>query len=401
MSSTPTRSLPPSDRRRLYGYALCNVVLTALTLLAYHSASVSPARFWPAAFMGLALPGLWLLNGAAALGWLWLRPVLALWPVGLLLLGSPFVGATFAVTAPAEAPAGAATFKVLSYNVSTFIWGKQYRKDIGIEQAAPMIDWLTHADADVLCLQEFYNNDTSLTHNTIERLTRAGWPYYFMTPVRNFYPGGGFHSVAVFSRHPLARGGDVVVGRQSELNRGQFVDVCLGADTVRVYNLHLESMTIRADGLFAPASPRTWWGRWRTALGKIKRGTRVRGAQVDQLVAHVAGSPYPVVVSGDLNDLPYSYTYHTLRLHLHSTFERAGRGFGFTYNGRLFFLQLDHQFYSPALRALRFRTHRQVPYSEHFPIEGIYALPPAHPATLLLRAGGHGGNHRQGAPALP
>nr|MCU0450853.1 endonuclease [Bernardetiaceae bacterium] len=65
-----------------------------------------------------------------------------------------------------------------------------------------------------------------------------------------------------------------------------------------------------------------------------------------------------------------------LRDQLTNTFEAVGSGPGFTFNGKLFFLRIDHQFYGPGLEPLSFRTLRDVRFSDHFPLLARYQLRP-------------------------
>ena len=83
-------------------------------------------------------------------------------------------------------------------------------------------------------------------------------------------------------------------------------------------------------------------------------------------------SPHPLILMGDLNEIPYSYTYFKLGENYENAFENAGRGFGFTYNRILFFLRIDHIFSSEKLKAVQFRTHREVDYSDHYPVSATF-----------------------------
>ena len=46
------------------------------------------------------------------------------------------------------------------------------------------------------------------------------------------------------------------------------------------------------------------WSGVRKILGKYKRSTRIRAAQAEMIQAHINKSPYPVILSGDMNDPP-------------------------------------------------------------------------------------------------
>jgi endonuclease/exonuclease/phosphatase family metal-dependent hydrolase len=89
---------------------------------------------------------------------------------------------------------------------------------------------------------------------------------------------------------------------------------------------------------------------------------------------HLSESNNPVILCGDLNDIPYSYAYHEINSDLNNSFVQAGRGFGFTFNGKMFFLRIDHQFFNKDFKINSFTTHREMKLSDHFPVTGKYSL---------------------------
>jgi endonuclease/exonuclease/phosphatase family metal-dependent hydrolase len=107
---------------------------------------------------------------------------------------------------------------------------------------------------------------------------------------------------------------------------------------------------------------------------KLKYGFISRAKQVQSLTAHMAACPYKHIICGDINDIPYSYTYFTLRSKLKNAFEEAANGFGFSYNGKLFFLRIDNQFYSEGLETKSYATHREINYSDNFPVRASYVF---------------------------
>ncbi len=70
----------------------------------------------------------------------------------------------------------------------------------------------------------------------------------------------------------------------------------------------------------------------------------------------VDSSPYPVLVTGDFNDTPASYSYRMMTKRLHDSFREAGNGFGATFRGILGVLRIDYVFYDDSFRCVRFRT---------------------------------------------
>ena len=92
-----------------------------------------------------------------------------------------------------------------------------------------------------------------------------------------------------------------------------------------------------------------------------------------ELARFVERSPYPVVCAGDFNDMPYAYSYRYLRKYMKNAFEESGKGFGFTYNGgTLRVLRIDNQFYQGNIRSIDLRTRYDIPYTDHFPVQGMY-----------------------------
>ena len=109
-------------------------------------------------------------------------------------------------------------------------------------------------------------------------------------------------------------------------------------------------------------------------LRRFRNGAVTRGTQVDTVLARVARSPYPVLLAGDTNDLPYSYTYNRLAGQLQNAWASVGTGLGATYNGRLPGLRIDQQFAGPQWLIRGCRVHREIRWSDHFPVEGLYEL---------------------------
>ena len=81
-----------------------------------------------------------------------------------------------------------------------------------------------------------------------------------------------------------------------------------------------------------------------------------------------------MLLTGDLNDLPYSYPYDQLADRLQNAWATVGTGIGTTYNGKLPALRIDQQFAGPQWEILGCRVHREIKWSDHFPVEALYRL---------------------------
>ena len=258
--------------------------------------------------------------------------------------------------------------KVLSYNVRVFnVYSHLNSNFISSRET---IDWVVDRDDDIKCLQEFYVHPESDIFSTVKAIRQKN-PYYYFEPTVTNREGAQF-GIAIFSKYPIIHRGSLEVS-ESSYNNILFADIVKDQDTLRVYNVHLESMSIDEQELTSSNSE-TISKNLRQLISQLKHGFIRRALQIDNLCEHLQRSPYPVILAGDLNDMPYSYSYQRLKKYLHSSFENGGQGFGFSFNGKLFFLRIDNQFYSEGIKLSSFETHRTVSYTDHFPISADYAL---------------------------
>ena len=321
---------------------------------------------WVTGFVSLTIPLLLLLNLGLLIYYL-LRPnAMLLLHLGLILLGHEYVNSSFSYNPTvSRQQSEEELFSVLNYNVRVFnTYAYLQNKN---QPGKSMVKWLADEDADIKCLQEFYNDNGSEVFNTVEKLSSSKY-YSLVSPAFVNRIGAQF-GLAIFSRYPIVNSGDINYDQDTNHQHALFADVDTGSDTLRVYNVHLQSMSIDANKIddFERAGE-----TYLDIARKLKFGFVERARQVNNLMQHIANSPHPVVVCGDFNDVPYSYTYQTLKDNLSNAFEEAGHGLGFSYNGKLFFLRIDNQFYSEQLKAIHFETFRDIPFSDHFPVKTTY-----------------------------
>ena len=93
-----------------------------------------------------------------------------------------------------------------------------------------------------------------------------------------------------------------------------------------------------------------------------------RGVQAERVKEELNQSPYPVIVCGDFNDVPGSYTYETMRGNLRDAFVERGYGLGRSYNFLAPTLRIDYIFFNDSvLHAIGFRSPR-TKLSDHNPV---------------------------------
>lgn len=349
-------------------------------LVAVLCLQVSPGQFWPAGFIAFSLPGALVLNFLFLFYWVLRRSWLLVLPLSAFILAWNYYGRLMAINFEEEVPAGAKTLTVMSFNTHVF---NAYDKIVkGVPQVSTdMIDWVATHPADVFCLQEFYSRVNSVEYNNFNRIgTRYGKHRYASTSVGDRIAAD--LGIVIFSKYPILEGGTIRFANTPErsANRAAWANIDVNGDTVRVYAVHLQSMSIKSEDIENTYSSigdeESFKKESRNVARRLRGGFVARANQVQQLLEHIRESPYPVIVCGDFNDIPFSYTYNELAKELENAFERAGNGVGATYNGPLPFLRIDNQFYSPGLKAYNFETHYEMGLSDHFPISATYVLEP-------------------------
>ena len=340
------------------------------TLLVYYLLARLPIEHWSASMLMISLPVAWLVLIVLGIMWLFFRPWRSLLSLVALLAGFWLWPRTFSYDNPDPATKGQTAFSLLSYNVSVFGLEDLYKDPLKREphNSRLLTDWVIKNPAPVKCFQEFYTGPDAPAFQMADRLTAAGYVYHaYLQSIATKYVG-----VATFSRYPIIRQGHK---QFNSLNGLVWTDIAIGADTIRVINVHLHSMGIRVRRVFEEDQMSGVKAETRSVLGALKLGFISRRSDVQLVENIVAMTPYPTIVTGDFNDTPYSVVYQRMRNKLNNAFEDAGRGFGLSLNRAPRFIRIDNQFYTAnRLRATSFTTHYDMPYSDHFSVEASYVV---------------------------
>lgn len=321
----------------------------------------------------ISIPVVWVLNFVFVLFWLVTRPWRS-WLSGIVLVVGIilFAGRTFVWNSPTEPTGRGLPFRVFSYNVQGF----GYTDDqVRYQQSSPRvrrtINYVLRYEAPVKCFQEFYNSTAIRDYDVVTRLRQAGYQYNVLLEPTFARKTIGPIGAAIFSIYPIVNAGRI---KFNGFNGVVWADIRVGSDTVCVINVHLRSMGIRVGRVLRQDELTSVKHETRGVLSALRSGFIDRREQVLLVEELIKNSQYPVIVTGDHNDTPYSVVYNRLRRLLPNSFEEAGRGFGFTYNRLPGFIRIDHQFHDPRLKPLNFETINYLRYSDHYPIVGTYVV---------------------------
>ncbi len=216
---------------------------------------------------------------------------------------------------------------VVTYNVRSFI------DDNGERCIDSMVKVIKALNPDILCLQEMGFSEI------VDTMLKPLHPMPRSLSRNNLSP-------AIYSRYPIIR-----ASRIDTMKNFVWADIVIKKDksredTIRVFNTHLHTTAIRrVDSDYIENHEYLEddsLGQVRSMVKRLAVNNRERAFQADTLASIIASSPYPVIVCGDFNDTPVSYTYRTVARRLNDSYRKEGRGYSHTYRGFLDMLRIDY-----------------------------------------------------------
>jgi len=270
--------------------------------------------------------------------------------------------------------------RIMSWNVAQFniLNNKQQP-----ETRDRMMNLINEYRPDIACFQEMVAGDTLYNLNTpyyhkysffsvFEYESKLGYPgYFFSYNFKEDFLNHQHFGLIIFSKYPIINRRTVTNYPYDYNNNFQYADIVNNSDTIRVFNLHLQSLKFSANNLQYIDSPtlesKEDLLQTKSLLGKFRSGFVKRKLQADRIRGEIDLSPYPVIVCGDFNDVPNSYAYNTIGNGLQNAFAVKGAGLGRTFSGIAPTLRIDNIFAHPAFLVQQYcRVKKKL--SDHFPI---------------------------------
>lgn len=315
-------------------YLLNNLLIAAtvgfllLAAACWYAPRVDPCIRPGWVVVGLAMPVVMAFNLGLLVYWLIRRRWIAFVPLLALLLNMSYVASVFQLPNPWHPAERDYDFTVVTLNVHGFRQELGFRSSV--EQTAR---FMREHKADVVCLQEFREG--------------RSMPLDSIVAAFDFLPHHRLEGgLALFSRYPI--GECTYFDYGDGVNGAMVADLDIDGRPVRLLNVHLQTSGMaplmriyrKEPGMGVP---------WRQARGTLLANACKRAEQARQLRRIIDATDGPTVVAGDLNDMPSSYTYRTLRDGLRDGFRQRGSGFGSTFRGMKGLLRLDYIFFGKGL----------------------------------------------------
>jgi endonuclease/exonuclease/phosphatase family metal-dependent hydrolase len=339
-------------------------------LLAYLCPFIHPTNFWILPFFGLAYPVIISIVFLFLGYWAIIKSRMVFIVLITIALGGKLHFRTLSL------PIGLSnkedsipTLKITSYNVRLFDlyeWGE----DGKYVNRNAIFNYLQNQESDVFCFQEFYHQDKPTkfpTRDTLKQLLNTPYCHERYSHKLN---GRKNFGIAMLSKYPIITKGDIMFEDPENIDNNYciFSDIVKDNDTFRIYNVHLQSIKFKKDdySVFNNLQhlPQKKKSTIQLLIEKLKVAYPKRAEQAKKVVEHMNDSPYPVIICGDFNDTPLSYTYNKFASSYTDAFRNSSSGLGITYAGKVPAGRIDYIFHSKVLNSSNFTIQKGV-FSDH------------------------------------
>lgn len=356
-----------------------NVCTAVATVLSFMAAWISPEKIWWLALFGLGFEILFIINILFISYWLIVGNKRFILSTVLVILGLGKIFGIVQINFPSEKEnllKEKGYIKVMSFNVRLF---NLYNWFHNAETRNQIFEFLQKESPDIICIQEFYSsdakdqlfkNDDSLRYYLKAAFSQIEYTYSFRKT--------DHWGIATFSKLPIVKtqsthfakkGGNIFIAS----------DIAVGNDTIRVFNVHLESVRFEwsdykfIENLNKDDVKQDEIEGSLSILRHLRQGFIRRAKQVEILHDSIDNSPFPVVLCGDFNDTPSSYSYSVLSDKLIDAFRKSGQGAGKTYAGPFPSFRIDYIFHDKKITSTAYCTFREK-LSDHYPISCMIKL---------------------------
>jgi len=362
---------------------LANCIAAAGLLLAFFAQYIPPNWFSYSAFCGLGFIYILALNALFVILWLPLKYPYALISISLILLNVGNIDKHFQLKGAEKPPKCVNCIKVMSYNVKLFGLYNTDDKRLRRKNKDKIIQYVHEEQPDIVCFQEyFYDKSGKLNFNTTDtllsilNLKKNNFHYEYFTANRDeFYFG-----LATFSKSKIIGKGTVEMPDSSVI--AIYIDIKQKGDTIRVYNCHLASVHFEFEDYEIGKQLKVntmndpkWQKKAKILYRKLELAFDIRKEQANVLRKHIHKSPHFIIICGDLNDSPASFTYNKVASNFKDSFRESGTGMGETYLGETFpKFRIDYILHDKAYKSYGHTVGTNISISDHYPIYTYISL---------------------------
>ena len=253
--------------------------------------------------------------------------------------------------------------KLISYNVCQY--GGNYKYEFGFET---VYKYLKEQDADIVCIQEDVDSWRRFVFQWYEKI----YPYNDTTLFSK--RPSSMNGVGIHTKFPIIRKERIPF--KSEANGSVAYFLKVKSDTLLVINNHLETTHLSTEDrqhyqeiIKGKVKRDTLKEESILLLSKLGNSSAIRAKQAEAVHEYIeAHRQYPMIVCGDFNDNPISYSRRIIAKGLTDCFVETGLGVGLSYNQKGFYFRIDHILCSKDIQPYNCEIDNEMDASDHYPI---------------------------------
>lgn len=338
-----------------------NLATVIVMLLVGYSDHVNPTDHPLLSVVGMGFPVFLLINTGFLFFWLTFKWRMIWIPlVGYALAYVP-ISIYIPLHPSQDVPDDA--IKLVSYNVCGY--GGNYKYENGFEA---VYNYLKDSQADIVCTQE--DNDTWRQY--VFQEYQKTFQYNDTLVLLN--TPATFNALGIHTRYPILHRERIPYA--TTVNNGSAAWwLKIGNDTLIVINNHLESCHLTKDDrqqyqqlIKGKVKGDSITTESKLLLVKLAEANAKRAPQVRAVLRYAEEhSQYPILICGDFNDNPISYSRHAMAQLLTDCFRATASGIGLSYNQKGFYVRIDHIFCSKSITPYRCLIDDKIDASDHYP----------------------------------
>lgn len=334
------------------GYTLIVLICFLIAGLTVYGAFPLKAANAPFhSYITVLMPAVIILNVIIALYWVFNKKIWWVIHVAAILANWNYLSAVIQLRCGDEVTGPA--LKVATYNVRSF------NNDYTGYSAQEIARLMSDEKVDVLCMQE-YSAGVHFNLDSLSYTFGRNFPYYAVPKNKK-----GDTRLAIYSKYPLVK--CMFIPFKNSSNCAMWCDINIKGDTVRLFNLHLQTTSLNQE-MARNNRMNMDAGSTIDNIGRVFfDNIEIRDRQAEDIADIVKESPFPVILTGDFNSIPSTYTYHLIAGVLEDGFKSSGCGYQYTFNRILKLLRIDYIFHSEKLKGGRYYSVYE-PFSDHNPV---------------------------------
>lgn len=350
---------------------ILSIIVYGVTIIAAFGGRINPEYFTFPSLLCLALPYLAILSILLIIFWALCRKIFfcGLGIATIVICLTP-LSISFPLGTSREAQGNGQIFKIISWNVlhTQDIRQPDYPGNRAIE-------FIIHSGAEIVCLTELRSFNKKEIHNLTSNLRDSLFDVY------PYHAGINESDIKVLSKYPVERLEKFKIDEGGNCRFDLFKINFPSNKQLVIAMVHLFSFGLSKEERnvvteinsveTAKSSMKELKGSIRE---KLRIGFRKRAEDATILRSQLDDIPLdiPLIVCGDFNDVPSSWTYNIIRGDdLRDAYAETNFGPGVTYNLHAFYFHIDQMLYRGPIEALKL-TIDKINSSDHYPLIGEF-----------------------------